>query len=82
VRAVVLIGQDAPKIAAALEGATTLVSATDMSDAVRQAHRLARRGDSVLLSPACASFDMFKGYDHRGEVFSAAVRQLAGGAAS
>ena len=49
-----------------------------MAEAVAKCHALAKPGDTVLLSPACASFDMFKGYDHRGEVFMAAVRALAG----
>lgn len=77
VRAVVLIGADAPKIEAALAGVVPMVHARDMNDAVNQARAAARPGDSVLLSPACASFDMFNGYDHRGEVFMAAVRRLA-----
>ncbi|HXU94061.1 MAG TPA: UDP-N-acetylmuramoyl-L-alanine--D-glutamate ligase [Gallionella sp.] len=76
-RAAVLIGRDAPLIEAALQGCgVPLLRATDMGDAVRQASRLAQRGDAVLLSPACASFDMFRNYAHRAEVFIAAVRDL------
>ena len=76
-RAVVLIGRDAPLIEAALHGCgVPLVHAMDMNDAVQQAARLVQRGDAVLLSPACASFDMFRNYAHRAEVFVAAVRGL------
>lgn len=75
-RAVVLIGRDAPKIEAALAGVVPVVYAGDMSEAVKQARELARPGDAVLLSPACASFDMFKNYEHRGQVFARAVREL------
>ncbi len=76
-RAVVLIGRDAPLIEAALHGCgVPLVRATDMDDAVHQSSGLAQRGDAVLLSPACASFDMFRNYAHRAEVFIAAVRGL------
>lgn len=75
--AVVLIGRDAPLIEAALQGcAVSVTYAADMHDAVQQAARLAQSGDAVLLSPACASFDMFKNYAHRAEVFIAAVQQL------
>lgn len=76
VRAVVLIGLDAPLLATALAGIAPLVHADSMEAAVKLAGELAQPGDAVLLSPACASFDMFKGYDHRGEVFMAAVRSL------
>lgn len=72
-RAVVLIGQDAETIAQAWHGATTLVHAKDMADAVQQAAALGRPGDVVLLSPACASFDMFSGFEQRGDVFAAEV---------
>lgn len=74
-RAVVLLGQDAPLIERALAGVVQVERAADMEAAVAQAARLAQAGDTVLLSPACASFDMFKGYDHRGEMFIAAVRR-------
>ena len=77
-RAVVLIGRDAPLIAAALGDSVPLYTATDMNQAVAVAARLAQPGDSVLLSPACASFDMFSGYEERGAVFTAAARRLAG----
>lgn len=77
-RAVVLIGRDAPILRAALEEAgVPQVDATDLDDAVRQAAGLAQSGDVVLLSPACASFDMFKGYADRGNQFAAAVRAFA-----
>lgn len=76
-RAVVLIGRDAPLIEAALGGAVAIRRARDMHDAVRLARELAQPGDVVLLSPACASFDMFRNYEHRAEVFRAAVEELA-----
>lgn len=76
VRAVVLIGQDAPQMEAALQGVAAMVRAESMESAVKLAAELALPGDAVLLSPACASFDMFKGYDHRGDVFTDAVRRL------
>jgi UDP-N-acetylmuramoylalanine--D-glutamate ligase len=78
-RAVVLIGRDAGVIAAALAAAgVPLRRAETMPEAVRAAHALARDGDAVLLSPACASLDMFRDYAHRGEAFAAAARALAG----
>lgn len=76
-RAAVLIGRDAPLIERAIEGSgVVLAQATDMADAVQRAHALARPGDVVLLSPACASFDMFRNYEHRAQAFIAAVRAL------
>ncbi|MFN3985268.1 MAG: UDP-N-acetylmuramoyl-L-alanine--D-glutamate ligase [Rhodocyclaceae bacterium] len=78
-RAVVLIGRDAARLAAAFAGLSVPVEfAADMDAAVRQADAHARAGDAVLLSPACASLDMFRNYGHRGEVFVAAVRALPG----
>lgn len=76
-RAVVLIGRDAPLIAAALVGCDVpLMHAADMQDAVRQAARIAQPGDAILLSPACASFDMYRNYGHRAQVFIDEVRRL------
>jgi UDP-N-acetylmuramoylalanine--D-glutamate ligase len=79
-RAVVLIGEASEDIRAALEAVAEhppIHAATDMADAVRRCAALARSGDAVLLSPACASFDMFRGYEHRAEVFVACVREHA-----
>jgi UDP-N-acetylmuramoylalanine--D-glutamate ligase len=76
-RAVVLIGRDAPLIEAALHGRVPLLHAGDMEQAVAVAAQQARPGDRVLLSPACASFDMFRNFEHRGEVFTAAVQSLS-----
>jgi len=76
VKAVVLIGEAGPLIAAALAGTVPMVNAATMDDAVQQAARLAAAGDTVMLAPACASFDMFTSYAHRGEVFVRAVEAL------
>jgi UDP-N-acetylmuramoylalanine--D-glutamate ligase len=78
VRQVVLIGKDARAIERALGGVCPVQHAASMADAVAAAARAARPGDTVLLSPACASFDMFRDFGHRGDVFAAAVRALAG----
>jgi len=78
-RAVVLIGRDAPVIEAALRGTgIPLQRADSLPDAVRQCAAAAKPGDAVLLSPACASLDMFRNYAHRAEVFIEAVRRLPG----
>lgn len=79
VRQLILIGRDASLIAKAVNGSCEVSFANDMADAVQRAATLAQADDSVLLSPACASFDMFSGYEHRGEVFMHAVRGLADG---
>jgi UDP-N-acetylmuramoylalanine--D-glutamate ligase len=77
-RGVVLIGRDAPVIREALQGTDVpLHDAVDMHAAVAQAAAIARSGDAVLMSPACASFDMFDNYGHRAEVFVQAVAGLA-----
>ncbi len=77
-RAVVLIGRDAALIAHALASTgVILLRAGDMVEAVDMAYRSATPGDAVLLSPACASYDMFRSYVHRAQVFAEAVAQLA-----
>jgi UDP-N-acetylmuramoylalanine--D-glutamate ligase len=83
-RALVVIGEAADRIAEAAGGAVPIARAGSMADAVRAARELARPGDAVLLSPACSSFDMFRDYKDRGDVFVSAVRELeaaAGGSA-
>ena len=77
-RAVVLIGRDAPLIRAALEASgVPLLDAESMPQAVALAHAQARPGEAVLMSPACASFDMFKDYEDRARQFVQAVQGLA-----
>ena len=73
----ILLGEDAPRLADALKGACDLLYATSLGAAVTAAAESARPGDTVLLSPACASFDMFKGFADRGEQFARAVEGLA-----
>ena len=78
VRAVLLIGKDAPAVKAAIEpSGVPCFDLDDLPQAVRRAAGLARAGDSVLLSPACASLDMFTNYAHRAQVFVDAVRDVA-----
>jgi len=75
-RRAVLIGEARNVIARALAGRVDTTEASDMADAVRSARASAKPGDTVLLAPACASFDMFKNYQERGEVFRASVNAL------
>jgi UDP-N-acetylmuramoylalanine--D-glutamate ligase len=77
VRCALLIGRDAPALATALAGACECRYAPSLEAAVALAATLAEPGDTVLLSPACASFDMFRDYAHRGQVFASAVQRLA-----
>ncbi|CAN5924965.1 UDP-N-acetylmuramoyl-L-alanine--D-glutamate ligase [soil metagenome] len=78
-RAAILIGEAAPIIRDAIGEAVPVRMATSMKDAVILAATLAQPGDAVLLSPACSSFDMFRDYKERGDVFVAAVQGLANG---
>lgn len=82
VRALILIGEDADNIESQLKGTADIVRADSMENAVRSGFEAAEKGDSVLLAPACASFDMFKSFEHRGEVFKASVGKLRSGQAS
>jgi UDP-N-acetylmuramoylalanine--D-glutamate ligase len=77
VKQVILIGAASEKIAEQLEGAAPITRARSMQDAVLSAMEVATAGDTVLLAPACASFDMFDNYEHRGRVFKEAVYKLA-----
>jgi UDP-N-acetylmuramoylalanine--D-glutamate ligase len=77
-RAVILIGRDAPELEQALAGTVPLLRAEDLTEAVALAAEQAQAGDRVLLSPACASFDMFRNFEERGERFMAAVRRQIG----
>ncbi len=77
VRHVVLIGEAAPLIRRALEGVVSISDASDLREAVQRAAGIATVGMTVLLSPACASFDMFRNYEHRGQEFKRLVQELA-----
>ncbi|MEK9817621.1 MAG: UDP-N-acetylmuramoyl-L-alanine--D-glutamate ligase, partial [Limnobacter sp.] len=78
---VVLIGRDAKLIEEVLlETGVAMYHAADLPEAVNIAKKVAQSGDAVLLSPACASLDMFKNYVHRAEVFVTAVKRLEGAA--
>lgn len=72
----ILIGEDAPVLEKTFHSIVPITHANSMEDAVNKAAQLAQKGDIVLLSPMCASFDMFKNYMHRGEVFIKAVQSL------
>jgi UDP-N-acetylmuramoylalanine--D-glutamate ligase len=76
VKAIVCMGTDNSKIHAAFEGLVKIVETGSADHAVQAAYHLASPGDVVLLSPACASFDLFKNYEDRGNQFKEAVRNL------
>jgi len=77
VKALICLGKDNSKLKKAFEGIVeTIVEANTMKDAVKSAYFLAHDGDTVLLSPACASFDLFKNYEERGQQFKNAVKEL------
>ena len=78
VRAVVLIGEIRWQLQELLQPVLPSLCANDMNEAVRLAHDLSQAGDAVVLSPGTSSFDMYRGYAQRGEVFAAAVAQLSG----
>jgi UDP-N-acetylmuramoylalanine--D-glutamate ligase len=75
-RAVILLGRDAELLAAALGDSLPLLRVKTIEEAALRAAELAQNGDAVLLSPACASLDMFKNYEQRGQLFAAAVQGL------
>lgn len=75
-RALITIGEDAPRIEAELKQVVEVVRADNMKDAVKQSIARAQSGDIILLAPACASFDMFSGYDERGRAFKSEVKEL------
>ncbi|MGH8492391.1 MAG: UDP-N-acetylmuramoyl-L-alanine--D-glutamate ligase [Moraxellaceae bacterium] len=75
-KALVLIGEDGPKISAAVADSVQKVNANTLRDAIEKAQALAANGDAVVLSPACASFDMFKNYEDRGQQFVATVKTV------
>ena len=75
-RALVLVGEDADRIESELKSYAPAIRAADMADAVHKAYESAEPGDTVLLAPACASFDMFTSYEHRGRVFKEEVGRL------
>jgi UDP-N-acetylmuramoylalanine--D-glutamate ligase len=76
VKMIILLGEASAKIRDQLEGMVPIEEANSMPDAVDRGFQLARQGDTVLLAPACASFDMFQNFEHRGLVFKEAVQQL------
>ena len=76
VRAIIAIGESADKVVKAFRDVRPVVTASTMEEAVRLATTQSLRGDVVLLSPACASFDWFENYEHRGRIFKEVVRGL------
>jgi UDP-N-acetylmuramoylalanine--D-glutamate ligase len=79
VKQIVLLGSASDKIAVQLGGTAEMVRARSMEEVVGQAIGAAQSGDTVLFAPACASFDMFENYEHRGRVFKEEVRKRASG---
>ena len=75
-RALVILGEDAERIENELRGDASVTRASDLRDAVRRAFAAAEPGDIVLLAPACASYDMFDSYEHRGRIFKEEVARL------
>ncbi|MFT6431757.1 MAG: UDP-N-acetylmuramoylalanine--D-glutamate ligase [Halopseudomonas sp.] len=75
-RAVVLLGRDAPLLAETLDGCAPLMRVATLEEAVTSASQVAEPGDIVLLSPACASLDMFRNFEERGQLFAQAVGRL------
>lgn len=76
VRSIVLIGEDADKIEASLSKVVPMIRADSLDNAINLAKRQAKPGDVVLLSPACASLDMFRDFNHRGDQFTSLVNGL------
>ena len=76
VKKMILIGQDAALLKNSLEKSTAIDMSADLAQAVKVAHQTATQGDIVLLSPACASMDMFKNYEARGDTFISLVRGI------
>jgi UDP-N-acetylmuramoylalanine--D-glutamate ligase len=76
VRKMILIGEDAATIESEIGNAAPFEHASDMPDAVARGFAAAKKGDVVLLAPACASFDMFESFEHRGRVFKEEVSSL------
>jgi UDP-N-acetylmuramoylalanine--D-glutamate ligase len=76
-KAILTIGEDAPNVERELAGVTQMISCGTLAVAVEKARALAKPGDTVLLSPACASYDQFKNFEDRGDQFKALVRRLA-----
>jgi len=79
VKQLILIGRDAPEIAAALDGSLPILMAKNMQEAVAKAGELATQDSIVLLSPACASFDMYQNFEKRGDDFVACVKRYISG---
>ncbi|MDH5370147.1 MAG: UDP-N-acetylmuramoyl-L-alanine--D-glutamate ligase [Gammaproteobacteria bacterium] len=76
VKHLIVLGEDADLLSRELSGCTEISKVNDLSEAVKKANEIAVDGDAVLLSPACASFDMFSGFEQRGELFVAAVLEV------